>query len=106
MSEKACRQIVYERSERLCERCCRNGPYLSVHHRLKRSQGGKWAASNCVLLCGDGVRGCHGWTETHATAAGVEGFHVAPWREPRDVPILWRGTLWAHLDDEGNVVCV
>lgn len=103
MSERDCRRIVYARSEKLCERCCRNGPYLSVHHRKKRSQGGGWSPSNCVLLCGDGVRGCHGWIEHHPTDAGVYGFHVAPWRDPVEVPILWRGSTLALLDDLGNV---
>jgi len=58
VNEHKCRQLVYERSEQVCERCCRNGPYLSVHHRLKRGQGGGWTPQNCVLLCGTGTSGC------------------------------------------------
>jgi hypothetical protein len=106
MGEKSCREIVYQRAERLCERCCRGGPVLTVHHRKNRSQGGVWTAGNCVLLCGTGVSGCHGWVGANSTEASVYGFHVSPWRDPLEVPILWRGSDWAHLDDEGNVIDV
>jgi hypothetical protein len=104
VNEKRCRAIVSDRSEGLCERCCRQGH--TYHHRKNRSGGGRWSPSNIVFLCGDGVRLCHGWVTTHPTDAGVEGFHVAPWRDPLDVPILWRGSNWAHLDDEGKVIDV
>lgn len=91
MSEKKCRELVRERSEGLCERCGLAGH--SVHHRRKRSHGGPWDAINCVMVCGDGVRGCHGWIEHNPNAAHDEGFHVRPWEDEREVPVLRWGSL-------------
>jgi hypothetical protein len=106
MGEKSCRAIVYERAERFCERCCSGGPVLTVHHRKNRSQGGGWTAGNCVLLCGSGVTGCHGWAGANSAAASAEGFHVKPWEDPLEVPVQWRMSRWAYLDDEGKVIDV
>ncbi|ALF00373.1 HNH endonuclease [Mycobacterium phage Archie] len=104
--EKKCRELVYERADRFCERCCRNGPVFSVHHRLKRSHGGLWTADNCVLLCGTGVQGCHGWIEHNANAASDEGWHVRAWEIPAQVPVLYRGNDWSLLTAEGERVRV
>lgn len=96
MNEQQCRHIVYERAERLCERCCRNGS-LSVHHRKKRSQGGLWTPDNCVLLCGHGTKGCHGWVEHNPTFAHAEGWHVKGWQSPWEMPLFWRLSRWVLL---------
>ncbi len=103
MNERKCRQLVYERSEQFCERCCRNGPYLSVHHRLKKGQGGKWTPTNCVLLCGTGTSGCHQFCEEYPNAAEVEGFHVRPWNNPDDIAVHWRKQKWVKLLDDGSM---
>lgn len=103
MNEKVCRGVVLLRSEGLCERCTGYGQ--TVHHRKKRSHLSKkemWLPSNCVLLCGDGVRGCHGWVEHHPDLAATEGFHVRPWEDPAEIPVLWRGTRLVLLTDEGG----
>lgn len=105
MTERRCRQLVYQRAEELCERCCRGGT-LSVHHRKKRSQGGKWAPENCVLVCGTGVQGCHGWFEHNPDAAHVEGFHVRPWEQPHEMPVYWRLSKWVLLLNDGGIVDV
>lgn len=108
MNERLCRRIVRERSEGFCERCCRFGG-LTLHHRVNRSQLSKsrhWEPANCVMLCGDGVRGCHGWTGANPTEAGVYGWHVAPWREPEDVPLHWRMSNWVLLRNDGSMVNV
>ncbi|AYD82300.1 HNH endonuclease [Mycobacterium phage Wamburgrxpress] len=102
MTEKRCRELVYARADRFCERCCRNGPVFSVHHRLKRSHGGLWTPDNCVLICGTGTQGCHQWVEEHADAAAVEGWHVRPWQYPAEVPVLYRGNEWSLLTTEGT----
>lgn len=78
--EKRTRALVLARCGGLCERCGVSG--YTVHHRLKKGQGGSWSGSNCVALCGDGVRGCHGWTEGNPTDAWKEGWHVRPWETP------------------------
>jgi hypothetical protein len=48
----------------LCARC-RAAPAKSVHHRLKKSRGGRLIEDtfNCVPLCGSGTTGCHGHVE-------------------------------------------
>jgi hypothetical protein len=60
-------------------------------------------AENCVLLCGTGVQGCHGWVENNPDAACAEGFHVRPWNEPELIPVLWRGSQWVFLTEDGKV---
>ena len=74
-----------------------------MHHRKKRGQGGLWEPQNVVAVCGDGTRGCHGWIESHPDRASAIGFHVRPWFDPAEVPILYRLTYWALLTPEGVV---
>jgi hypothetical protein len=54
----------------LCARC--GGKAESVHHRLKKSRGGRLIEDsfNLVPLCGSGTTGCHG---------EVERLNEAPW---------------------------
>lgn len=74
-----------------------------MHHRKKRGQGGLWEPTNIVAVCGDGVRGCHGWFEHNPNAAAEGGWHVRPWEDPAEVPVLWRGTDWVLLTLDGKV---
>lgn len=73
----------------------------SVHHRRKRSQGGKWTPGNCVHVCGDGVNGCHGFFEHHPNAARAEGFHVRGYENEYEVPVYIFGEL-VFLKDDGT----
>ena len=50
-----------------CVRCGR--PAESWQHRVSAGRGGPTDRFNCVPLCGDGTRGCHGWAEHHVTDA-------------------------------------
>lgn len=102
MTEKRCRQIVADRSEGFCERCCR-GVLTTMHHRKKRGQGGLWDATNIVAVCGDGTRGCHGWAEHNPNDAADFGWHVRPWQDPAETPLLWRGSQWLLLTADGGV---
>lgn len=45
-----------------CALCGSTFP-LSLHHILKHPRDD--VAANLVMLCGDGVRGCHGRVESH-----------------------------------------
>ena len=103
VSERRGREAVYARSDGLCELCGQSRAH-SFHHRLKRSHGGGWEASNGLHLCGDGVRGCHGRIEANpAWARGLglwvsSGSAVPP---PSQIPVMtWRGMV--HLADDGT----
>lgn len=98
VGEAFTRRIVRDRANGLCERCGKAG--TTIHHRKKRSQGGPWTPENCVALCGDGTRGCHGWVEHNPTAAHAEGFHVRPWEDENVRQILHREWGWCWLDSE------
>lgn len=102
MSQKAVLRIVAARSGGQCERC--SGKGHSLHHLKNRSQGGQWSPSNCVWLCGDGTRGCHGWATSHPTAAWTEGFHVKPWERPGARPIMSQLHGVVLLADDGGVI--
>jgi hypothetical protein len=64
-----------ERDGWSCVRCGRLAE--SVDHRLPRSRGGGHDLHNLQAMCGDGVRGCHGWKEHNPEAAQAAGFGVA-----------------------------
>lgn len=61
-------------SAHLCVRCGRRAE--SWQHRVAKGRGGPWDRYNCVPLCGDGTRGCHGWAEHHVEAARAVGLDV------------------------------
>ncbi len=82
--------------------CGLYGP-LSLHHRKKRShlpKDERWNPSLCVLIHGSGTTGCHGWSEAHPKEAWEIGFHVRPWEDYREIPILLHGTHWVRLPEE------
>lgn len=102
------REAVLIRDEGKCQRC---GMWLanvpsSVHHRLPRKSGGRHGAAearinamaNLVLLCGDGVRGCHGDIERDRTQAYDDGWLVRENEDPATVPVLTEWG-WRHLSD-------
>lgn len=102
-TEAAGRSIVYARSQGRCEVCTR--PAHSVHHRVKRGQGGTWDPTNLLHVCGDGTRYCHGWVEANPAHAVALGLWVRTGDDPARVPAylhpttLWRA--WWFADDEG-----
>lgn len=71
-SEQAGRAYVYARSQGRCEVCGIHGAH-TFHHRLKKGQGGTWAPSNGLHVCGDGTRFCHGWIEANPAHAMLLG---------------------------------
>lgn len=94
------REAVRER-DKWCQRCGKASD-LSIHHRQGRRGAHPHRLSNLVLLCGDGMRGCHGWVHAHPTDAYAAGFMV-----PRVghagtecVPLIdLQGRKWGLLDD-------
>lgn len=59
---KDVRAYVFARERNLC-RICRLRPAESMHELRFRSLGGKVSRMNSVAVCGDGVRGCHGFAQ-------------------------------------------
>jgi len=99
VNETTCRKIVMQRSQGICERC-QSARGCEMHHRLNRSQGGRWEPANIGYLCSS----CHAWvTENRDGAATAEGWHVLPGQDPQTIPVahyLFAGTM-LRLDNEG-----
>ena len=76
---EALRRAVFERDRWTCRRCGKRVSWTggSLSHLLPKSKGGVWADFCLETLCGDGVRGCHGWVEANPEAA-VEAGHRIP----------------------------
>lgn len=63
--------------------------------------------SNLILLCGDGVRGCHGHVEQNRSEARKEGFNVPQFvANPESIPVkYWDGRTY-RLNDDGTRTAV
>jgi hypothetical protein len=75
-----------------CVRCGgalhgRRGVDYSIHHRKLRSQGLDNSLPALVALCGDGVRGCHGWAHHNRKSARDLGLIIKPTQDPAAVPV-------------------
>lgn len=81
------REEIRARDQHRCSRCGKGGP-LHVHHRVRRSQGGRDAAPNLITLC----EACHRWVHANPYAARREGLLLPPHYDPAQIPvdhILW-----------------
>lgn len=95
----AARKAIYEAGNGRCIGCGRTD--LSAQHRRARGMGGTSLAdvaqaANGVPLCGDGTRGCHGWTESHPTFAGMLGWRLEP-GDPVEAP-FWTRFGWRRWE--------
>lgn len=108
--QRDARVLVDLRDGQSCRRCGRSvhDQPSSIHHRIPRGAGGCALvdrASLLVRVCGDGVRGCHGWIEANRTDAEPEGWilpKLNPDIDPEQEPLL-TADGWALLDDTGEV---
>jgi hypothetical protein len=94
MNERTSRDIVKQRSHGTCEVMIPGvcmGQAHSMHHRKNRSQGGTWDVENILHVCGDGVRGCHGWITEHPKDSYEMGWAVRSFWNPTDVAVSLRG---------------
>lgn len=74
---------------------------VSIHHRRARGMGGTRREdthdpANLMLLCGDGVSGCHGWATVGNVVEATRRGIVVPLSclDPAGVPVeLWSGRL-------------
>lgn len=104
MNEKRARELVYNRSDHVCEVC---GAVRATnwHHRMARSQRGTWTPSNGLHVCGSGTTGCHGkLTNTNGRRAEYEarGWIVRSWQVPADIPVMHSRYGLVYLDDTGG----
>lgn len=90
------RAAIYEAGGGRCVGC--GSAQVTAQHRRARGMGGTSReeigyAVNGVPLCGDGVRGCHGWTEHNPDEADLLGWrltHGQDWTEPWWTRFGWR----------------
>lgn len=80
MTVSEVREYVFARERNIC-RCCRKRPAESMHEIVFRSQRGKVSKKNSIAVCGDGVRGCHGFLQRHEI-------------EVSETPMGAESTLW------------
>lgn len=105
---------VITRDEACCAWCGyevdgERGFHWSVSHRRPRGMGGDRrpetnASGNLVLLHGSGVTRCHGWIESHRTAALAAGQTVLRSAKPDAERIDHAVHGWVYLDDDGGWV--
>lgn len=99
-------QMLITRSRGLCEartwKCLAPGGRLevlprhrvSIQHRLARGMGGSrrhdiHELPALLVLCGDGVTGCHGWVEARRPGMEERGLWVRNGvMRPGDVPVI------------------
>jgi hypothetical protein len=81
-----------------CARCGTYGP-LDMHERKKRSQGGPFDPTNCLLVC---RFPCHQWTEDEPDAARADGYVVTSRHDPASQAVkVWPGR-WVLLLPDGS----
>ena len=80
----------------------------SRHHRVPRGAGGsaeddQHALDRLLLLCGDGVAGCHGHVESYRAEAFARGLLVSQHEtDPASVPLELAGGRRVLLDAFGG----
>lgn len=116
------RAAFFERERERCFRCRRplrfedRGIGWSAHHRKPRGTGGVGrkdgdlareirSITNCLILCGSGTTGCHGWIEQHRAIAEDHGYIVrrgiVP---PSGIRIKKSDGTWVMLTSSGLTV--
>lgn len=98
------RELLYVRSGLVCEICGR-ARGTNAQHRKNRSQGGLWALSNLIHVCGSGTTMCHGFIHANPARSYACGWSVRGSMDPKDMPALLRGRygqafMW--LRDDGS----
>lgn len=63
--------------------------------------------SNLILLCGDGVQGCHGHIEHNREEARKTGYNIPQFvTNPASIPVkYWDGRTYI-LNDDGSRTCL
>lgn len=103
------RAAIIEAGHGRCVGCGR--PDVTTQHRRGRRMGGTsdhaiGHPSNGVPLCGDGVRGCHGWAEHNPTDAELLGWRLAPGADQLVAPWWDRVYGWRRWTADGFLTYV
>jgi hypothetical protein len=117
-------KAAWQREHGACFRCrmglrfeLRGAVYAggwSAHHRKPRGRGGSRnpmvsSVANCLVLCGTGTTGCHGWVERNRSLALEQGYLIplnatTPEYEPAAVRIRSASGGWWLLTENGRAV--
>lgn len=97
---------IRKRDDYACARCGINVAERlhSIHHRVRRSQGGRNVPECLITLCGDGVRGCHGWVHRNVAEARAAGWLLLGTDDPALEGVTYASehgpgvTLWLTHD--------
>lgn len=100
------RAAIYEIGMQRCIGCGRTD--ITCQHRRPRGMGGTsniaiGHPANGVPLCGDGVRGCHGWAEKNRIDSTLLGWLLEPQQEALGTPFwsrIWGWRSWGE-DETG-----
>lgn len=84
--------LVLERDNYSCAMCGFGvsgvrGVDWSIHHRLRRSQGGDHSPAVLVTLCGNGTQGHHGLVHARITWAQGHGWLLKSGQDPLVMPM-------------------
>lgn len=97
--EKTARELVRMRSGGWCEirltGCL--GRATDFSHRIRRSQGGPWTASNGLDAC----RMCHHWCGMRDDEANGLGLTLKSYQDPTSVPVAYQNAGLVILCDDG-----
>lgn len=116
------RVAFFDRERERCFRCRRplrfedRGMGWSAHHRMPRQMGGVGrkdgdlareiaSITNCLILCGSGTTGCHGWVEKYRAIAEDLGYIVRRGiNPPAGIRIKRFNGTWWLLTRSGQAV--
>lgn len=99
--EKLARALVRARSGGWCEMRLAGclGLATDFSHRIRRSQGGPWTASNGLFAC----RVCHTWCGMRDDEANLLGLTLKSWQDPTVEPVAYQNAGLVVLDDLGGL---
>ena len=75
----------------------------SIHHRVRRSQGGTNDTSNLITVCGSGTQGCHGEIHSHVADSRDNGWLLKSSDNSMERPVLTdHRSRWLYLTSDGE----